>query len=115
MNKNILTISKTILKTSIISFFVFLILDAWWPGLIANYLNINWLVIIIIADSIVFLFLNKEEEENKNKKQRFLFNILFGILFFVGSLIFFDKINAEYFIASCLAGATGYLIADLLS
>ena len=88
--KNLLTGYKTevinhLFQTLLITYLILLLIEEIWKGIISNYLNLNYLLIIVIITGILDVF--SEHKENIIKEEPkpldYLFVFALGIIGFV--------------------------------
>ena len=88
--KNLLTGYKTevinhLFQTLLITYLVLLLVEEIWKGIISNYLNLNYLLIIDIIVGILDVFSEHKEKIIKEKatKKDYFFVFALGIIGFV--------------------------------
>lgn len=103
--------------TLLITFLLLLLAETVWEGSVSAYMNINYLLIIVIASGAISVITRKEEEKVEKvelKKKDYLY---IGILGIAGSLIVWYKIQdigGLAYLISIVAGVLIILLSLLL-
>lgn len=103
--------------TLLITFLLLLLAETVWEGSVSAYMNINYLLIIVIASGAISVITRKEEEKVEKvelKKKDYLY---IGILGIAGTLIVWYKIQdigGLAYLISIVAGVLIILLSLLL-
>ena len=94
-------------QTVLITYLMLLLLEQLFPGFVSVYLNLNYLLALVILIGIIDVFSEHEIKEAKATKKDYFFIIALGIL---GSLIIFYKTKSLGFISYMISIIAGVLI-----
>jgi predicted membrane channel-forming protein YqfA (hemolysin III family) len=73
-----------IFQTLLVVYLILLLLEQIWPGIVSVYLNLNYLLILVILAGVLDVFAeHPHHEQEKIKKTDYLFITLLGIAGFV--------------------------------
>jgi hypothetical protein len=106
-------LSKEVFQVTLITYLILLLLENLQTGFVSNFIDLNWLLPIILISGIAMALLGAEEEP-KNKKFN-EFDLYFIVLLTISSgLLIFYK-TKELGWLSYLIAATTSLIIFILS
>lgn len=103
--------------TMLVTFLLLLLAETIWTGSVSAYMNINYLLIIVIASGAVSVITRKEEETVEKVVLAKKDYIYIGTLGIAGSLIVWYKIKdigIFAYLISIIAGALIILLSLLL-
>lgn len=102
-------------QTLLITYLVLLLVEQIWPGLISFYLNLNYLLIAVIALGVFDIFSEKPARENtRPKNSDYIFVIALAILGF--AIIKYKTFSLGWlsWIISSIAGILIFLLSVLI-
>ena len=107
-------IANHLFQTLLITYLLLLLLEEIWIGLVSIYLNLNYLLILVIASGILDIFTEKKEIKQKTKRKDILLIYVLGILGFL--IIKFKTADLNYlsWIISIIAGILIILLSHLI-
>lgn len=112
VSNNNATLFLWILLVLSLDYLVLFFVESILPGYIMNYLNLNFLLLIILGGWLVFsIFLKKETIPKKLPQLNNLFKILLFLIFFIGTWFTLYKISRlELLIYFLFLTIIGYLL-----
>ena len=101
-------------QTLLITYLILLLLEQIYTGFVSTYLNLNYLLILVIASGILDIFTEKKEIKQKVKRKDYLLIYILGILGFL--IIKFKTADLNYlsWIISIIAGILIILLSHLI-
>lgn len=111
-------IISEIFKVSLISYLIFYLIESFKAGFIADYFNLNILLIITILSGVFMVLFKKEEESKKEvqkiRKRDYIFIIILGVV--ATGLIYYKikEIGWLSYVISPISGIIIILISILL-
>lgn len=63
INEFVLEVIDDVFKISFVTFLTFALFELWRPGFAVNYLNMNLLLVLVLASGMASLILNKENNK----------------------------------------------------
>ena len=101
-------------QTLLITYLILLLLEQIYTGFVSTYLNLNYLLILVIASGILDIFTEKKEIKQKTKRKDILLIYVLGILGFL--IIKFKTADLNYlsWIISIIAGILIILLSHLI-
>jgi hypothetical protein len=102
-------------QTILITYLALLLIEQIWPSLVSTYLNLNYLLIIVIIAGILDVFSEHErKQDEKIKKTDYIFIFALGILGFI--IIKYKTAKLEWlsWIISIIAGILIVLLSFLV-
>lgn len=111
-------IISEIFKVSLISYLIFYLIESFKAGFIADYFNLNILLIITILSGVFTVLFKKEEESKKEvqkiRKRDYIFIIILGVV--ATGLIYYKikEIGWLSYVISPISGIIIILISILL-
>ena len=105
---------KDIFQISLLCFLFSIILEKIKPGIISSYINIIWLILLIVLSGIGALYFNKYSLDSKKViKRKFLVSSLFGCLAFIFIIAFMWDYGVWTYVCAGFGGFAVYLACDL--
>ena len=101
-------------QTLLVTYLILLLLEQIYTGFVSTYLNLNYLLILVIASGILDIFTEKKEIKQKVKRKDYLLIYILGILGFL--IIKFKTADLNYlsWIISIIAGILIILLSHLI-
>jgi hypothetical protein len=92
---------EEIFKVSVVYYFVFYLLEQIFPGIISNFLNLNYILALVILTGFILVLGRGEEQEKSFFSEKLTLKDWFFLisLSLLGSLIIFFKIREIGFYA----------------
>lgn len=104
-------IVNQLFQVLLVTYLVLLLVEELWQGTVSNYLNINYLLVVVIILGILDIFSENTKKENKPiTKKDYLFVIVLSI---AGFLIIKFKTSALGWLSWLISIIAGVLIALL--
>ncbi len=104
----ILSIFKLLFPISVITFITYFIIENFKVGLISNYFDMHWLLIITIISGFILLFFNHEQETYLPFKK--VMSILIALIIIFLSYQYLQNMEKMRYLISLLIGISTYLI-----
>ncbi|MGV8152630.1 MAG: hypothetical protein ACP5OG_06105 [Candidatus Nanoarchaeia archaeon] len=71
-------------QTLLVTYLGLLLIEQIWAGIVSTYLNLNWLLVVVIISGILDVFSEHNETKNqKPTKKDYIFISVLGILGFI--------------------------------
>lgn len=107
-------IITNIFQSLLVTYLLLLLLEEVFPGFVSNYLNINYLLVIVIILGIVEVFYGKEQKQKPaTKKDKYLTYVL-GVLGFIILKFKTVDLNVLSWIISIIGGILIILLGLLI-
>lgn len=102
-------------QTLLVTYLILLLLEQLWEGLVSVYLNLNWLLVIVIVAGIVDVFSERAlKPREKVRKLDYVFVWVLGILGFVIIKVKTLELGWLSWVISLIAGALIVLLSLLV-
>lgn len=112
---NTALIINNFFQTILITYLVLLLLEQIWIGLVSTYLNLNYLLIIVILAGILDVFSEHKTPEKQNiTKKDYIFIIALGILGFAIIKFKTSQLGLLSWLISIIAGILIILLSILV-
>jgi Na+/citrate or Na+/malate symporter len=108
--KQLLDLNQEFFSTLLITYLLLLLAETIWEGRVSAFMNINYLLIIIIISGAISVLTEKEEEKTEQfelKTKDYLYIVIMGI---AGTFIVWYKIQELGMLSYLISIVTGVLI-----
>ncbi len=101
-------------QTLLVTYLVLLLVEQVWTGFVSAYMNLNYLLIAVIAAGVIGVFSEHEKKKEEVRKRDYVFIALLGIAGF--AIIKFKTAQLGYlsWIISVIAGMLIILLSILV-
>lgn len=106
MKNNINIVASEIFNVFLITYLVFILAETLDEGFVTNFLNLNWLLIIVVISGLTSTILGTKTTILKSHKEDWFWP---GLLAFMGGLLIFYKLQGEPNISVLLAIISGVI------
>lgn len=103
-----------IFQTLLVTYLILLLIEQIWTGFVSVYLNLNYLLVIVIIAGIVDVFAEHKPQKSKTQKSDYILIYALGILGF--AIIKFKTIELGWlsWVISIIAGILIILLSLLI-
>ncbi|MFH0906218.1 MAG: hypothetical protein V1824_02690 [archaeon] len=103
-----------IFQTLLVTYLILLLIEQIWTGFVSVYLNLNYLLIVVIIAGIIDVFAEHKPQKQKTKKSDYVLIYALGILGF--AIIKFKTIELGWlsWVISIIAGILIILLSLLI-
>lgn len=107
--------SLTVFNVSVITFIVYFAIESFKAGLVSNYFDINYLLVLAILSGLIVVLFNDRLSHFRLRKNSCLFSLLFAILLALFLFINLHSLGKIGLIITYLGAISIYLIINLFN